>query len=244
MQGLALASQLSTAMTHSRRLREKIRLARPELDSVASALWTHPRLQQIYPEFLFRNHAVIRASVPLMEAAAAACHPLVGSDRLAEGMCRYFTHHIPEEMHHDDWVLEDLEVLGVRRGDVLARIPPPAVAALVGAQYYWIRHFHPVALLGFIAVLEGTPPDVEYFECTADRAGIPREAFSNLLRHGRLDPRHRDDLDRALDSLPLTEEHHTLLGVSAFQTIHLLAQVVEDLMELAGVEYQKAGAPQ
>ncbi len=230
-------------MSHSRRLRDKIRLARDELDSVAAALWTHPRLPEIYPEFLFRNHAVVRASVPLMEAAAASCQPHITSDPLAAGMFRYLSHHIPEEMHHDDWVLEDLEVLGVCRQDVLARIPPPAVAALVGAQYYWIRHFHPVALLGFIAVLEGTPPDVEYFERTADRAGIHRNAFSNLLRHGRLDPRHRDDLDRALDALPLTEDHHALLGISAFQTIHLLARVVEDIMELAaGRESQNAGA--
>jgi len=218
-------------MTHSRRLRDKIRLARVELDSVATALWTHPRLPEIYPQFLFRNHAVIRASVPLMEAAAAACQSSMDSDPLTAGMFRYLTHHIPEEAHHDDWVLDDLEVLGVDRGEVLARIPPPAVAALVGSQYYWIRHFHPVALLGFIAVLEGTPPSVEYFEGIADNTGISRKAFSNLLRHGMIDPRHRDDLDYALDELPLTEDHHALMGISAFQTIHLLARVVEDILD-------------
>ena len=92
------------------------------------------------------------------------------------------------------------------RKDVLKRIPPPSAAALAGAQYYWIRHVHPVALLGFIAVLEGTPPDVDFFEATADRIGVPRKAFSNLLLHGKLDPQHRDDLDRALDSLPLTRK--------------------------------------
>jgi|SRR5882762_7785849 len=218
------------SISHSRRLRAKIRLARNELDSVATALWTHPRLREIYPEFLFRNHAVIRASVPLMEAAAAACSR-IPSDPLAAGMLRYLSHHIPEERNHDDWVLEDLEVLGVPRHQTLSRIPPPVAAALVGAQYYWIQHFHPVALLGFIAVLEGTPPDVEYFEHTADQAGIPRDAFRNLFRHGKLDPRHRDDLDAALDALPLTDEHHALLGISAFQTIHLLGQVVEEILK-------------
>jgi len=148
-------------MSHSRRLRDKIRLARDELDSLAAAFWSHPRLPEIYPEFLFRNHAVIRASVPLMEAAAASCQSSMASDLLAAGMFRYLTHHVPGETHHDDWVLEDLEVLGVCRRKALARIPPPAVAALVGSQYYWIQYFHPVALLGFIAVLEGTPPSVE-----------------------------------------------------------------------------------
>jgi hypothetical protein len=226
--------------THSRRLREKIRIARGRLDAVARALWSHPLLSEIYPEFLFRNHAVIRASVPLMQAAAAVCEPYAASDPLAGGIFSYLTHHIPEEMHHDDWILEDLEVLNISRREVLPRIPPPAAAALVGTQYYWIRHCHPVALLGFIAVLEGTPPDVDYFERLADTSGIPRQAFSNLLRHGRLDPRHRDDLDDALDKLPLTEYHHSLLGVSSFQTIHLLAQVVEDMLESASKPRSRA----
>ena len=216
---------------HSRRLRDKIRVVRGSLDAAAIELWTHPRLSEIYPEFLFRNHSVIRASVPLMQAAAAACEPHVASDPLAAGIFSYLTHHIPEEMHHDDWILEDLEALNIPRREVLARMPCPVVAALVGSQYYWIRHYHPVALLGFIAVLEGTPPDVAYFERVADHAGIPRVAFSNLLRHGRLDPRHRDDLDHTLDKLPLTENHHALLGVSSFQTVHLLARVVEDMLE-------------
>ena len=59
----------------------------------------------------------------------------------------------------------------------------------------------------------------------------PGDAFRNLFRHGKLDPRHRDDLDAALDGLPLTEDRHALLGISAFQTIHLLGQVVEEILE-------------
>jgi hypothetical protein len=222
----------TSGVSHSRRLRDKISFARTSLDAAASALWSHLRLPELYPEFLFRNHAVIRASVPLMKAAAEACEARMNADPLCAGMFDYLSHHIPEEMHHDDWVLEDLEILGFDRKKILARIPPPSVARLVGSQYYWIRHFHPVALLGFIAVLEGTPPDIAFFEQTADRAQLPRAAFSNLLRHGKLDPRHRDDLDRALDRLPLREEDHSLLGVSAFETIHLLTVVVEEALEM------------
>jgi hypothetical protein len=88
-----------------------------------------------------------------------------------------------------------------------------------------------VALLGFIAVLEGTPPDVAFFEATADRIGVPRKAFSNLLLHGKLDPTHRDDLDRALDALPLNDEHHSLMGISAFQTINLLTRVASEAVQ-------------
>ena len=218
-------------VSHSRRLRDKIRIARGELDAVANTLWSHPRLREIYPEFLFRNHSVIRSSVPLMKAAAERCEKLLGTDPLAKGLLAYFRKHIPEETGHDEWVLDDLETLGYQRGEVLKRLPPPSAAALAGAQYYWIRHVHPVALLGFIAVLEGTPPDVAFFENTADRIGMPRRAFSNLLLHGKLDPQHRDELDRTLDSLPLSEAHHELMGVSAFQTISLLTQVGREAVQ-------------
>jgi hypothetical protein len=165
-----------------------------------------------------------------MQMAADRCQTGIPLDPVGAGIYRYLTHHIPEEMNHDDWVLEDLNVLGFDRHEVLKRIPSASAAALVGAQYYWIQHVHPVALLGYIAVLEGTPPDVEFFERTADRIGTPRAAFSNLLRHGMLDPRHREELDHALDQLPLTDYHHALMGVSAFQTIHLLTRVIEDIV--------------
>jgi len=217
-------------------------MARAELDAAAAALWTHPSLREIYPEFLFRNHATIRCSVPLMQAAADVCARISHSDPLAAAMHAYLIKHIPEERGHDEWVLDDLELMGVTRREALARIPPTSVAALAGAQYYWIHHVHPVALLGFIAVLEGTPPDVAYFEHTADRAGIPRRAFSNLLLHGKLDPQHRDDLDHALDGLPLTEWHHALMGVSAFQTVKLLTQVVEEALQIPAAFAGVAGA--
>jgi len=217
--------------SHSRRLRDKIRIARGPLDAAAESLWSHPRLREIYPEFLFRNHSVIRSSVPLMKAAAEECEKRLGHEPIAEGLLAYLRHHIPEETGHDGWVLDDLEILGFARAEVLKRTPPPSAAALAGAQYYWIRHVHPVALLGFIAVLEGTPPDVPFFESTADRIGLPREAFSNLLLHGKLDPRHRDDLDRTLDALPLAEEHHSVMGISAFQTINLLSRVASEAVQ-------------
>ncbi len=218
-------------MSHSRRLREKIRLVRGPMDEVAERLWTHPNLREVYPKFLFLNHSVIRSSVPLMKAAADQCEKILATDPVAEGMLAYFRKHIPEETGHDDWVLDDMEVLGFKRDEVLQRVPSPSAAALAGAQYYWIRHVHPVALLGFIAVLEGSPPDVKFFEETADRIGLPRRAFSNLLLHGKLDPQHRDDLDHALDALPLTERHHTLMGVSAFQTVSLLTQVASEAVQ-------------
>src|ERR1700689_3839465 len=121
-----MQSAVMTQVSNSRRLRSKIQLMRGEMDAMAETLWGHPRLREIYPEFLFRNHWVIRSSVPLMKAAAEECEKLGGRDPVAPGMLDYFHHHIPEETGHEDWVLDDLELLGFPRKEVLKRIPPPS----------------------------------------------------------------------------------------------------------------------
>ena len=215
---------------HSRLVRAKVRMVGERLDAAALLLWNHPRFADVYPKYLFHNHAVVRASVPLMRAALARARADFGDDPVGQGLAAYLSHHIPEEMHHDEWLLDDLAVLGIGRSTVLNWTPPPSVATLVGAQYYWIAHFHPVAILGYIAVLEGTPPVAEDIEAVARRNGMPVEAFSTLVRHARLDPHHRDDLNDALDGLPLTAAHKALLGVSAFHTVHWLSRVVEEAL--------------
>ena len=163
-----------------------------------------------------------------MKAALDRALTLSNSDPLAARLAGSLSQHIPEETNHDDWLLDDLAVLGIDRTELLKRMPPPDVATLVGSQYYSIFHFHPVALLGYIAVLEGTPPDIEHVKSMATKSGVPIEAFSTMLKHSRLDPYHRDDLDRTLDGLPLTLGHSALLGVSAFHTVHWLSRVIED----------------
>jgi hypothetical protein len=66
----------------------------------------------------------------------------------------YLERHIEEERHHDEWTLDDLAAVGIEPAQTLAIRPTANVAALVGAQYYWILHHHPVALLGYMATLE------------------------------------------------------------------------------------------
>ena len=110
-------------------------------------------------------------------------------------------------------------------------MPSPTVAALVGSQYYWIFHYHPVAFLGFVALMEGHPPAPELIEVLIERTGFPPEAFRTYIEHGDLDPGHRDHLDRTVDSLPLTAEHESALGVSAIASAGLAARALEELLD-------------
>jgi hypothetical protein len=198
------------------------------LDEAARRIWLHPNLRELYPEFLFTVHSITRATAPSMHAAAASAKQLMGGDPIAAHLHEYLAEHAVEETGHDLWTLDDLEILGTSRESVLTRVPSPAVAALVGSQYYWIHHFHPVAYIGYIAVLEG-PQRTEFLDTVIERTGLPREAFSTHLIHAKLDIHHVKAFDAFLDHLPLAATHHEILGVNAIATVGLLQAVFEEL---------------
>ena len=104
------------------------------------------------------------------------------------------------------------------------------VAGLVGGQYYWIQHYHPIAFLGYVALMEGYPPTPELIDELIDRSGHPRAAFRTYVEHAELDPGHRDHLDRTIDSLPLDDSHEVALGISAIATAALAAKSIEELL--------------
>jgi hypothetical protein len=212
------------------RLRAKIDLAIGPYASASMRLVTHPRLAELWPPYLMTQHAIIRATVPLTETAERRARELAKDDPLAEELVAYFATHVPEELGHDDMLLQDLDVLGVGRETVVRTMPSAGVSSLVGAQYYWVLHHHPVALLGYIAVMEGYPPTPTLIEELMRRTGHPAAAFRTFAEHADLDPGHRDGLDRTLDSLPLTPEHERVIGVSAIATAGAAARVLEALV--------------
>ena len=212
--------------SHGARLEAKIRLVRPRLEEVAGRVWKEPGAASRYPEYLIALHGVVRASVPLMEDALRRARELSARDGVAAGMVDYLERHVAEERGHDRWILEDLEALGMAERDVLVRPPADSTARAAGAQYYWIRHDHPVALLGYIAVLEGRPPRVEFLDRTVEATGLPRAALRTLYRHAQTDIEHGHDLFALIDRLPLEPPHEALLGRSAFNTVAELAETL------------------
>jgi len=167
-----------------------------------------------------------------MEEAERACGlPQHRDDPALQGFAAYLKKHIPEETGHDVWVLNDGEAMGIDRNEILARLPTEGVTQVVGVQYYWIKHYNPIALIGHIATLEGNPPTTEFVEQVAERSGLSLDCFSSLLYHARIDPQHKKDLDDLLDSLPLNEEHIALIGLSSLRTIGLMTQIIEKIVQ-------------
>jgi hypothetical protein len=217
-------------MQHGAALRHKVALAGRVLEGRVSEVSSASDIDALLPELLFRTHCVARASAPLMRAARARALEL--NDPVARGIREYLTDHIEEEQAHADWVLDDLEGIGCSAMRILARVPPSSIAELVGAQYYWIHHAHPVALLSYIAVLEEhvTPASVVR-ELIASSSHAPA-AFRTLLEHAELDPSHVAELYALIDRLPLSTEQVTLLSVNAFRTVELLDRSFDEISEI------------
>ena len=213
-----------------RRLRGKIDLAYPALAQTSERLWTSPRVAELYPAYLVTMHGIVRSATPLMEAAldrARRARPRRPGGGGPGPLPR--PPHAPEEAGHERWIIQDLEVLGRSGDDVIRQVPSASVATLVGAQYYWLRHHHPVSLLGHMAVIEGHPPKPGFAERLQRATGLPEDAFRTLSRHEELDTGHARELDEVIDSLPLRPEHETMLGISALHTIESAITVFDEL---------------
>jgi hypothetical protein len=220
-------------LTSSERLRLKVELLVPALARPGALLLEHPRARELFPQGMAAGYQLVRAMVPLMEAALGRAHELAPDDPVAEGLAAYLEKHIPEEMHGDEpggAALDDLEALGIDRDALQAQLPPPKMAALLGAQYFWIFHYHPVAILGFLH-LEHYHPHGPSLERFIERTGLPRDGFRQLLIHAKLDAVHARELDRVFDSLPLEPRHEQLIGLSALQTVALLTEVWLDVVD-------------
>jgi hypothetical protein len=228
--GASVAVPRARPETTSTRVRRELAQAVDPFAVACTALVNHARLRELWPEYLVLQHQIIRATVPLTEAALERAGALPETDPLRAPLSSYLEEHVDEELHHDDGLLDDLEFLGVSRESTLERMPPTAVATLVGCQYYWICHHHPVAFLGYVALMEGYPPTPDLIETLMARTGYPEQAFRTFAQHAELDPGHRDHLDRTLDSLPLTPPHEATIVASATATAGLAAQALAEIL--------------
>ncbi|HEU4634668.1 MAG TPA: iron-containing redox enzyme family protein [Edaphobacter sp.] len=209
----------------------KIRLAEDRLNAASDEFWNHPELARLLPIFLVQLHRVMQAGLHLMQTARDRALALP-DDPVARIVAPYLEQHILEEKDHDDWLLDDIGTLGITPAQVASTPPLPAVVSLLGAQYFWALHIHPVTVFGYLIVLEGYPPLAEQLEAIRKRTRLPKTAFRCLMAHADNDLHHIADLNRTLDSMPLSDEQQMYVALSAFHTIDGVASVFEELLAM------------
>ncbi len=110
----------------------------------------------------------------------------------------------------------------------------PTIAALVGSVYYWTLHAHPVAILGYCAVLEGYPPSRTFIDQMVHATGFPEAAFGTLRHHSTIDVDHGGEVFDLIDRLELGARHQAVIGMTALQTADLLIVAGDELLRSLG----------
>lgn len=210
------------------RLRIKIKLAQPVLNVATYNFWKSPDLELLFPDYLFALYCSMSGSVPLMETAYRRAVTLAPHDPVAAEIAPYYARHAEEEREHANWMLDDMESWNIKRNDILERIPLPEVATLIGSQYYWVLHVHPVALMAYFAVLE-RPLDKSTIANHIRGKNIPATALRTLYLHCEDDVEHHAEVFDLLNQLPLSQRQTELIGINAIRLTVQLAHLFESL---------------
>lgn len=217
-------------LTNSEILWGKIRLAENRLFAATHTFWNHPDLSVLLPRFLIQTHCLMRHGLALMAVARDRALSM-SNDGVARDLAAYLSVHIQEETGHDLWLLDDICTLGFQPQQVIHAPQCAATAALIDTQYYWITQVHPVAIMGYLILMEGYAPLVSQLEEIRTRSGAPETAFRCLRRHAEDDPHHLAELNAALDRMSLTDDQTRAVGMSALTAIDYVASMFEELLE-------------
>lgn len=212
-------------------LRRRLELVGPASWDCAGRLRAHRRAAELYPSLLMLQHTIVRASVPLLRTAGReALRRAAAGDPVAALLVDYLRCHAEGERREEQWLLDDYAALDRDATEVTASVPSPAVAAMVGAAYYWVLHHHPVAVLGHFAVLDGDRSSPVVVADLQAATGHPAGAFTTLARRAAADPAERDELWRLIDVIPMGAAHVEVVTRSAVLAARLFANAVDELL--------------
>lgn len=182
------------------RVREQSRLT---LELCFDEMLDRPDARARFICYMVQTYHYVSFACPLME------HMLGMRDRLPSQMASYLEQNLVEEAGHEQWVLDDLERLGLDRTSVQLSRPLRQTASFVGSQYFWAEEANPAVCFGYMFTLERTASTPEGHRAAvvslSERLGIEMEALSNYSRHGELDFEHQEDKIKLLNTVSLDD---------------------------------------
>ena len=166
------------------------------------------RYDIIIENLLFIYHACI-ASEGLLIDAAHKC----GDTELG----KYYQNHLAEEKGEIGILKSDLGSEKIDPGT-----PDIYSMAMVGSQYYMIRHLSPVCLLGYLAVQEADPTPIGTVELLEGLYGA--NLFQFLRLHAIKDLEHCKEIETVINQAPSSD--HSLITFSADNALDHYGQAV------------------
>jgi pyrroloquinoline quinone (PQQ) biosynthesis protein C len=176
---------------------------------------------QIYIAFLTQAYHHVKHTTPLL----MACGGRLGGQY--EWLRTAIGEYIEEEMGHQEWVLNDIEVCGadkeaVRNSSYADTSASQATELMVAYAYDMIYRVNPVGFFGMVLVLEGTSTAVatQAGEKLMSSLNLPKKAFSYLLSHGSLDISHVSFYERMMNQI--TDEKDQAMVIHAAKMFYKL----------------------
>ena len=143
---------------------------------------------------------------------------------------RYFLYeHMHEESGHEDWVMADLDAIGVTEGDVRAHPPSVHTLALTGYNYWAADRRHPCAVLGMMYVLEVIASVYGGTFAAAIRESLLLEGDRGVTfigSHATMDAQHMVDLREILNTVKDPEAAEAVIE-SALLNFHHVTRIFE-----------------
>ena len=123
----------------------------------------------------------------------------------AQRQVRYFLYeHMHEESGHEEWVMNDLEAVGVARSDTQAQQPTMHTLALCGYNYWSADRRHPCSVLGMMYALEVIASVYGGTFSSAIRESLLLEGdrgVSFISSHATMDAEHMVALRQVLNTI-------------------------------------------
>lgn len=203
-------------------------------DEARRAFETHPKtLEGVaegmslerYRSFLLELYHVVWHFNPVCAAAASRI-----PDPLRQ--VRYFLYeHMHEESGHEQWVVSDLDAVGVREAAIARHAPSVHVLSLNGYNYWAAERRHPCSVLGMLYTLEviasvyGGP----FSAAIKERLLLEGERGTSFVgSHATMDAEHMADLRLVLNTVDDTAAHDAIVE-STIVNFHHFTKMVESI---------------
>ena len=162
---------------------------------------------QTYIAFLTEAYHHVKHTVPLLMACGSRLPARL------EWLREAIVHYIEEEIGHQEWILNDLQALGVDKDSVRHGTPSIQTELMVSYAYDVIARTNPVGFFGMVYTLEKTSSTIASFAAgqIATNLNLPAEAMTYMISHGSLDVKHMQDFENLMNQLDDAEDKSSVL---------------------------------
>lgn len=204
-----------------------------ETESARQELYTVPQLvdgmhgdisKDTYIAYLTEAYHHVSHTVPFLMTMGSKLPPS------KKWMHKAIIEYLEEEVGHEEWILNDIEVAGGNKEIARNSVPNLETQLLIAYNYDYIKRKNPVGFFGMVFMLESTSTQIanKGADAVKKKLGLPKKAFSYLYSHGELDISHMKFFEETVNKITDPEDQKAIIEV-AQNTFRLFANLLRSI---------------